>query len=253
MSPLYDQLDQDEKTAIEIAIVYPHRALSRILPEFYSGSISTLYRYRKKGVEKLKSKGLLDLQEHPTALAFETVPEKYLRKMTLKLHRELISLEKERSANENAKFAAQSELRRLQKYTEESEAIARNLTFRLDSISRSKIQDLIQRFKSFGIDENWISVLIALNLVEMTMRYKIESLGARPHGNFKELYDLLKREVLTKEKREIKISSEFIKPKHLYDWRSKMDHDGLKVKIKEKEADFIIEQALKFIEELKIS
>jgi len=129
MSQTYDQLDYDEKTAIEIAIVYPHRALSRILPEFYSGSISTLYRYRKKGVEKLISKGLLDLQEHPTALAFETVPEKYLRKMTLKLHRELISLEKERSANENAKFVAQSELRRLQKHTEELEAIARNLTF----------------------------------------------------------------------------------------------------------------------------
>lgn len=253
MSPTYDQLDYDEKTVLEIAIVYPHQALSRILPKFYSGSMSTLYRYRKKGVEKLISKGLLDLQERPTALAFEIVPEKYLRKMTLKLHRELISLDKEKSIIENDKFAAQSELRRLQKHTEELEAIVRNLTFRLDSISRSKIQDLIQRFKSFEIDENWVSVLIALNLVEMTMRYKIESLGTRPHGNFKELYDLLKREVLTKEKREIKISSEFIRPKHLYDWRSKMDHDGLKVKIKEKEADFIIEQALKFIEELKIS
>jgi len=254
MSIDFDQLDRNEKVALKVAILYPHRALSGVLPEFYGrkASKSTLYRYHKEGVDKLVSKGLLDMQRRPTKLAFNMIPEKLLREITLKLHKGLTSLYNVKSSIEDARLTAESELHKSKGHQKRLEFELVDLRARLASISQSKIQNLMQRFEFLGIDENWVSVLVALNLVEMAMKHKLESLGTKPRGSFKELYDLLKREVSIKEKREIKTSSEFIKPKHLYDWRSKMDHDGLKVKIKEKEADFIVEQAFKFIEELKI-
>lgn len=253
MSAIYDQLDYDEKTALEVAIVYPHKPWSKTLRKFYKGSVSTLYNYRRKGADKLTSKGLLDYQGQPTALAFGIIPEAILRETSLKLRKELLDLFKEKSDIENAKFIIESELRKFQEEKKRLESNLRDLSSQLASIGQSKIRGLIQRFETFGINDNWIAVLTALNLVEMSMRYKLESLGIKPHGSFKELHDLLKREILEKENREIEVSSQFIRPKHLYDWRSKMDHGGLKVKIKEKEADFIIEQALKFIEELRIT
>lgn len=254
MSLSFDQLDRNEKIALKVALVYPHRALSKVLPKFYGhrASKSTLYRYHREGVDELVSKGLLDMQHRPTNLAFNVIPEKTLREMAMKLHKGLTRLYNEKTSAENARLTAESELYKLKKHQRKLESDLGDLSSRLTSLSKSKIHNLMQRFEFLGIDENWVSVLVALNLVEMSMKHKLESLGTRPRGSFKELYDLLKREILAREKREIKTSSEFIKPKHLYDWRSKMDHDGLKVKIREKEADFIIEQAYKFIEELKI-
>ena len=254
MSLNFDQLDRNEKVALEVALVYPHRALARVLPRFYGRKVSksAMYRYHKEGVDKLISKGLLDMQRRPTTLAFETIPEKRLRTTTLKLYKEFTRLGKQKLSAEDARLAAESELRDLKKHCKKLESELKVLSSQLASVSESKIRNLMQRFEFLGIDENWASVLVALNLVEMSMKLKLERLGTKPKGSFKELYDLLKRDVLAKEKREIKISSEFIRPKHLYDWRSKMDHDGLKVRIKDKEADFIIEQAYKFIEELRI-
>lgn len=250
----FDQLDRNERVALKVAIMFPHRALSRVLPKFYGrrASKSTLYRYHREGADKLISKGLLDMQRRPTKLAFNMVPEKLLRDMTLKLHKGLTGLYSEKSSIENARLTAESELHKLKGNQKRLESELTDLRARLASARQSKIQNLMQRFGFLDIDENWVSVLVALNLVEMSMKHKLESLGTKPRGSFKELYDLLKREVLAKEKREIRTSSEFIRPKHLYDWRSKMDHDGLKVKIKDKEADFIVEQAYKFIDELKI-
>lgn len=255
MSLNFDQLDRNEKAALEVAIIYPHRALARVLPRFYGHreSKSTLYRQHREGVDKLISKGLLDMQRRPTTLAFETIPEKILRTTIPKLYKELTRLDKERFSAENSRSTAESELQKFEKHHKKLEAEIGVLSSQLAAVDKSKIRNLIKRFEFLGIDDNWVSVLVALNLVEMSMKYKLERLGTKPKGNFKELYDLLKREVLAKEKREIKTSSEFIRPKHLYNWRSKMDHDGLKVEIKDTEADFIVEQAYKFIEELRIT
>jgi len=243
MSVIFNQLDNDEKVALEVAIIYPHKALSTVLPDFYgnTASKSTLYRYHKEGADKLVSKGFLDRERRPTAIAFDIVPESALKKMTMKLHLELTQLYNEKSNVDSARFIAESELRKMREQIEKLESSLRNVTQQLALVNQNKIQNVIQRFGFLGIDENWVSVLVALNLVEMSMKQKIESLGIKPRGSFKELYDLLEREISTKEKREIRASSVFIKPKHLYDFRSKMDHDGLKVKIKEEEADFLIE------------
>jgi hypothetical protein len=43
---LYDQLDEDEKVALKVAILYPHRILKEALPELFGfgGSYSTHYK-----------------------------------------------------------------------------------------------------------------------------------------------------------------------------------------------------------------
>jgi len=254
MLPIFEQLDQNEKIALEIAIIHPHKALSNLLPKFYGKgwSQSALYRHRREGADKLISKGLLDREERPTALAFSIIPEPRLKEFTSKLHMEVLRLYKEKTMTETAKFSAEFEVRRMKEDIAKLESSLKTSTEQLESIASNKVQEVIHRFDFLGIDENWVSVLVALNLVEMSMKRKIESFGLRPKGSFKELYDIVTREILVKEKREMIGSSILIKPKHLYDFRSKMDHDGLKVKITEHEADFLIEQASKFINELKI-
>jgi hypothetical protein len=55
----YDEVDPNEKIAAEIAIVYPHKAYSSVLPDFYEKGFSrgTLYRYHAEGGQKARSKG----------------------------------------------------------------------------------------------------------------------------------------------------------------------------------------------------
>lgn len=89
-------------------------------------------------------------------------------------------------------------------------------------------------------------------MVEISMRRKVVSFGIEANGKFHGLLNILRREINDKEKREFGVPAAFLKVADLYDFRSKMDHCGVKNKISDREADFIIEQASKLVESLKI-
>jgi len=93
----------------------------------------------------------------------------------------------------------------------------------------------------------------SLNLVEAALRKKLESFGIKPRGSYNDLLNVVRKEIREREKRELDVSSAFHDEADLYSFRSKIDHFGLKNKISNKEADFVIEQAFKFIEALKLT
>jgi hypothetical protein len=250
----YDQLDSNEKIALEIAIVYPHKAYSTVLPNFYEKGFSrgTLYRYHAEGVKKLEAKGFLDRQGRPTSLAFQIIPNGILKEMISKIHFHIVQITEETSREKNSFITASTELRKTKEHSEEVETALRKAQQQLAELSQNRVRNVIQTFSSFGLDENWVSVLVALNIVEIAMKRKVASFGIEANGKFNELLNILRREIRDKEKREFGASSAFLKEADLYAFRSKMDHSGLENKISDREAEFIIEQASKLVESLKI-
>ena len=251
----YNELDNDEQIALEVAIAYPNKSLTEILPHFYGYNMSksTLYRYHQMGVTKLSARGFLDRQGRPTEPSFEIFPFEKIKKIALSLHVELVRLDDEKNKAIAAKYLTEDELKKIKKQAENLETSLRNANQQLTMFNEDKVKSVLKTFNFLGVDENWVSVLAALNLIEIAMRQKAKSLGIDPNGKFNETLDALRKAVKEKEGRELDSSSAFLRETDLYSFRSKIDHFGLKKKVSDKEADFIIEQAHKFIDTLKLS
>jgi hypothetical protein len=101
----YDQLDENERVALRVAIVYPHRTLKAVLPGLFKfeprAADSTYYRYYSRGQDKLKEKGMLDLENFPTDIAFKVMPNNVLMEMTKEPSKELRVLDKEHRQEES--------------------------------------------------------------------------------------------------------------------------------------------------------
>jgi hypothetical protein len=251
---MYNSLDNDEKIALEVAIVYPNKTLIEILPKYYGNeaSKSTLYRYHQNGTIKLSAKGLLDTQLHPTQLSFDVCPLNVLKQATFDLHVQLVNTALEKNKVISAKSLLTQELDGLKLKLLSLEQSLKVTAEELTLTKQSKTNMVLKRFKNMGINDNWISVLVALNLVEIALRQKAELLGINANGSFSETLDLVKRTIMDKEGRRLDTSSAFLKEADLYSFRSKMVHHKLKKTLSDKEADFIIEQAIKFIEGLEL-
>lgn len=250
----YEQFDRDEKIALELAIVYPHKSASEMLRKFYERgtSKSTLYKYHKRGADKLAQKGFLDIQNRPTELAFQVIPLDFLKKIVANLHYQLIELKSEKNEAEASNWNTTAELRKTKEQIEKLENSLRGITQQLALFKKNRVNSVLETFDFMGIDENWISVLVALNLIEIALRRKAEISGVDPNGKFNETLEQVRKIIKEKEGRELDSRSAFLKETELYSFRSKIVHYGLKKKVSEKEADFIIEQTKQFIEALEL-
>jgi hypothetical protein len=99
----YDQLDENEKVALTVAILFPHRTLSAVLPRLFKleASDSTYYRYYRQGRDKLRERGMLDGEGFPTDMSFKVMPTSMLVQMTKDLSKELRLLDKEHREEES--------------------------------------------------------------------------------------------------------------------------------------------------------
>ena len=132
----YDQFDEDEKVALEVAIVFPHRTLSGILPKLFGwkASRSTYYRYHRRGVDKLKQKGILDENGNPTNLAIEILPIENLRKIIMEISKEMKILEKRRQDEYTSSLEYEQKYRDIQKRYDQIEKENRIMKEQLESL-----------------------------------------------------------------------------------------------------------------------
>jgi hypothetical protein len=109
----YEQLDENEKVALGVAILYPYHTLKEVLPKLFKfeASLSTYYRMHDEGRKKLIDKGILDSQGRPTEKAFEIIPIEKLRPTLKDLYNELMKLKKEKDESETKKDNEINELR----------------------------------------------------------------------------------------------------------------------------------------------
>jgi hypothetical protein len=200
----------------------------------------------------LAQKGLLDRQDRPTELAFQALPEDFLRRMASNFHFQLIQLKEEKDKAEASYLNTSAELRNAKEQVAKLQFSLDGANRRLALLDRDKIKNVLQTFGFMKIDENWVSVLVALNLIEIALREKAELLGINPNGKFNETLEGVKKAIREREGRVLDSSSAFLKETDLYAFRSKIVHYSLKKNISEKEADLLIELAKKFIEALKL-
>lgn len=113
----YNELDEEEKVALTVAIVYPHRTLRKVLPKLfkYKASDSTYYRHHSRGYDKLKEKGILDNDGKPTDLAFKIIPYEILKRIVQDLHKEINLLQKDYQTERNRYWSLQNEYVQLEK------------------------------------------------------------------------------------------------------------------------------------------
>jgi hypothetical protein len=133
----FDQLDENEKVALTVAILYPHRTLIAVLPRLFKfeprASDSTYYRCYRQGQDKLREKGMLDGEGFPTDMLFKVIPASMLVQMTKDLSRELRLLDKQHRDEEGRARDQKTEM------TREMEALKEKLDFRrsYDQLKRS--------------------------------------------------------------------------------------------------------------------
>jgi hypothetical protein len=117
------------------------------------------------------------------------------------------------------------------------------------------VNEIANEFSLLGVDENWIALLISTNLVEQAIRMKLERLGIQikteegKSPNFKDLIDTLGNALKEKENRALEA---LIKPKQLYDIRSKIDHAGFKMKVTQEQAQAIFVLVKNIIDDLRL-
>lgn len=112
-----------------------------------------------------------------------------------------------------------------------------------------EVNSLIEKARGIGlpIDENWVLALCALNLIEATVNMKLEQLGLKAEGQFKEKYRKLSASIKEKENRDIFQ----LLPTALYDGvRNKLDHASNCNKVTENEAKEINKLVIGFMEEV---
>jgi len=112
----FDQLGENEKVALTVAILYPHRTLIGVLPTLFKfeprASDSTYYRYYRQGQDKLRERGMLDGEGFPTVTAFKVIPTSILVQMAKDLNKELRLLYKECREEASRATNAKTEMER---------------------------------------------------------------------------------------------------------------------------------------------
>jgi hypothetical protein len=98
MQPInFDALTNEEKAALKVAIVYPHRILKDVLPELLGTTSSYMYKLHEKGKNLAFSKLLLDSDGAPTEKVFKILPQEILIEWFKITSDELRKLAKEHS------------------------------------------------------------------------------------------------------------------------------------------------------------
>jgi hypothetical protein len=243
----FEQLDENERFALEVAIL--NESATLVGPTLFKASESTYYRYDKDGREKLCQKGILDQKYRPTSLAFDILPLDNAKRLLAKLVRKNEDLwdDRKRAWDEKSKVAlACQEL-------EKTVASQRN---EVDTL-RSRIgkfeplEKLTAEFVGFPVNEKLMAALISLNLIEPAIKKKLEELKVEISGelHFNQSYELLERNLSEKEGRKLKLR--LLSPKDFYRMRSKIDHWAYKIEdIDEEELQLIVNQCLKFVKEI---
>ena len=142
----YDQFEEEEKVALEVAIVFPHYTLSEILPKLFGwkASKSTYYRYHRRGIDELKGKGILDEGGKPTDLAFQIIPIENLRKMIKDISKEITILEKRRQDEYARSLEYKQKYREFQKACEQLEEENRIMKEQLEALE--ELQKIKEKF-----------------------------------------------------------------------------------------------------------
>jgi hypothetical protein len=189
---LHDQLDEDEKVALKVAILYPHRTLKEVLPELFGfvASDSTYYKKHDKGREKLKLKGILDEKGCPTDRAFDIIPVNMLRPMVKDLHKELTTLNKEKYKLIDEKDRELTELRMMMQNIQEMFDFTANLT-PLPPALREGIDEAIKLFREKSYDS---SIVKTYKISEMLVKDLFKDLyGDEELGKVRKHEDRLKK------------------------------------------------------------
>lgn len=228
---------KNENAALYYKIVY--RTQSRNAhPELFGDSVwhSGFYRRLSDGEESLKSKKILDKDLNPTNLAYQSLSPETLRDMLKKLREESMKMAAKNDELERKVLELQTKGRDLQKMEK----------YRL-------VSEIVDKFNFLGVDENWIAVLISTNLVEQSMKRKLEELGTPIKAlngkkpSFTDIAQSLGEVLQAKENRSLKT---LIKPKPLYDIRSEIDHAGYKMKISQEQAQAIFVLVKNLVDDL---
>lgn len=105
---------------------------------------------------------------------------------------------------------------------------------------------LLEKARPLEIDENWVSAICALNLLEISVNKKLEDLGESTDGSFDTRYKRLVVACKAKENRDIQklLTAPF------YTARSKMDHAGHIHKPTPDETKIIVKYVSDFMSEL---
>jgi len=142
----YDQLKEEEKVALEVAIAYPCRTLSEILPRLFgwNASKSTYYRHYSSGVDELKGKGILDEEGKPTDMAFEILSIENLRKMIKEMNKEITILEKRRENEQRRSNEFEQKYIEIQKIYEQLKEKSRIMNERLEALG--ELQEIKEKF-----------------------------------------------------------------------------------------------------------
>ena len=142
----YDQFEEDEKVALEVAIAFPHHTLSEILPKLFvwKASNSTYYRHHLRGKDRLKGKGILDEEGKPTDMAFQILPIENLRKMIKNISKEIRILEKKRQDEHDRSSECEQKYIEIRKTCEQLEEENRILKEQLESLE--ELQKIKEKF-----------------------------------------------------------------------------------------------------------
>ena len=230
---------ENENAALYYHMVY-RRHSRNAHPELFGDSSwhSSFYKRLSEGEERLKHKGILDKNLNPTDLAYQTLPIETLADMLKKLRKESIKMADKKEESDRKILELETRCRNLQ------------------SMERYKmVNEIANEFSLLGVDENWIALLISTNLVEQAIRMKLERLGIQIKAeegkspNFKDLIDTLGNALKEKENRALEA---LIKPKQLYDIRSKIDHAGFKMKVTQEQAQAIFVLVKNIIDDLRL-
>jgi hypothetical protein len=148
----YEQLDENEKVALKVAIRFPHRSLIAVLPSLFGlgASDSTYYRYYRQGQDKLKQRGMLDGEGFPTDMSFKVIPTSMLVQMTKDLSKELRLLDKEHHQEESRARDLRTEMEREMGALKEKFDFTRSYDGLKRSLSLSLQNDIDAAIEMFG-------------------------------------------------------------------------------------------------------
>jgi len=128
----------------------------------------------------------------------------------------------------------------------EKEQIEKTAKFLAMCGNMPEINSLIENGCKIGlpIDKHWVLALCSVNLIEATVNLKLEKMGLKAEGSFKEKYRKLCSLIKEQEHRELFQ----LLPTALYDGvRNKLDHASNSNRVTEKEAKEINRFVMRFI------
>lgn len=229
------QLAENEEAALIYNILYRTNS-KKAHPELFGNSVwrNSFYRRLSDGEESLKRKKILDEDRNPTELAYQMLSTETLRDMLKKLRGESLKIAAKKDEIETKVLELKARCRDLQVMEK----------YKL-------INEIADKFKFLGVDENWIAVLICSNVVEQAIKKKLEDLGVEikgePPPSFKDIRRALGDVLKEKEGRKLEALFE---PKELWRIRNRIDHWGYKLRFDKDKARAIFVMAKEIIDEI---